>query len=105
MAELSLSGHLDLLLLAALRDGERHGYALIAHLRERSEGRFDYPEGTIYPALRRLEDEGLLASTWRELDGRRRRVYRLTAAGTRALAGRTQEWERFAGSVRAILGG
>jgi PadR family transcriptional regulator PadR len=104
MARLALSGHLDLLLLAALRHGERHGYALIADLRERSGGAFDYPEGTVYPALRRLEDEGLVTSAWSEVDNRRRRVYRLTTAGTKALAGQQAEWERFAGNVRAVLG-
>src|SRR5438874_12445203 len=99
------SGHLDLLLLAALRDEPRHGYAVIDHLRRRSGGRFDYPEGTVYPALHRLEADGLLTSGWSEVEGRRRRVYELTAKGARALDGRRRDWERFSQSVGSVLEG
>ena len=70
-----LKGHLDLLLLSSLSAGPAHGYAVIAALRDRSEGTFDLPEGTIYPALHRLEDAGLLGSSWADAGGRRRRVY------------------------------
>ena len=73
-----LKGNLDLLLLSVLASGPTHGYAIISALRDRSEGTFDLPEGTIYPALHRLEDAGLLASTWAQAEGRRRRVYGLT---------------------------
>src|SRR5437762_303274 len=62
---MDLRGHLDLLLLATLRDdGPAHGYAIIASLRERSLGAFDLPEGTVYPALYRLERDGLVDSEW-----------------------------------------
>src|SRR5258706_12388472 len=77
----ALKGHLDVLLLAALEDGPQHGYAVKEALRERSGGRFDLPTGTIYPALHRLEDAGLIASPWSVVDGRRRRTYRRTTAG------------------------
>ena len=70
MAE-SLRGHLDLLLLAALRPGPAHGYAIIEELRRRSGGTFDLPEGTIYPALHRLERQGLIESEWSDASGRR----------------------------------
>jgi len=100
----AFSGHLDLLLLAALRT-PRHGYALIDHVRQASGGAFDYAEGTIYPALRRLEGEGLLRSSWVEAEGRRRRVYQLTRKGERALEGRRRDWERFTTSVRAVIEG
>ena len=63
-----LKGHLDLLLLAVLAGGRAHGYTVISALRQRSEGTFDLPEGTVYPALHRLEDAGLLSSSW--ADGR-----------------------------------
>ena len=59
-----LKGHLDLLLLAAVRARPAHGYAVIDELRRRSGGTFDLPEGTVYPALHRLERGGLLASHW-----------------------------------------
>jgi DNA-binding PadR family transcriptional regulator len=61
-----LKGHLDFLILAVLQDGPMHGYALIEALRRRSGGVFDLPEGTIYPALHRLELTGLLSSKWSE---------------------------------------
>jgi len=99
----ALKGHLDLLLLAALAKAPAHGYGVLAQLREMSGGEFELPEGTIYPALHRLQRQGLLASTWQESGGRRRRVYRLTAGGQRALAGRRQAWERFSGGVSRTL--
>ena len=99
-----IKGHLDLLLLSVLAAGPAHGYAIISALRERSEGTFDLPEGTIYPALHRLEDAGLLSSSWAAGDGRRRRVYALTSAGAAALAAEQTEWRRFATGVGAVLG-
>ncbi len=99
-----IKGHLDLLLLSVLAAGPAHGYAIISALRERSDGTFDLPEGTIYPALHRLEDGGLLSSSWAAGDGRRRRVYVLTSAGATALAAEQTEWRRFATGVVAVLG-
>jgi PadR family transcriptional regulator PadR len=99
-----LKGNLDLLLLSVLSAGPAHGYAIISSLRDRSEGMFDLPEGTIYPALHRLEDAGLLVSSWAETDGRRRRVYGLTDQGAGALAAEQTEWRRFAGGMHAVLG-
>jgi PadR family transcriptional regulator, regulatory protein PadR len=99
-----LKGHLDLLLLSVLAAGPAHGYAIITSLRARSAGTFDLPEGTVYPALHRLEDAGLLASSWGNAEGRRRRVYALTARGEAALAAERTEWQRFAGGVQAVLG-
>jgi len=89
----ALKGHLDMLLLAALEDGPRHGYAVKEALREGSGGRFDLPTGTVYPALRRLEHAGYVRSEWEReqvasRDGRpQRRYYEITAAGARALDG------------------
>jgi hypothetical protein len=68
----ALKGHLDTLLLAALEAGPRHGYAVKEALREGSDGRFDLPTGTVYPALYRLEDAGLITGSWSIVDGRRR---------------------------------
>ena len=70
-----LKGHLDMLLLSVLARGPGHGYEVISRLRESSEGAFELPEGTVYPALHRLDGAGLLASTWEVVNGRRRRVY------------------------------
>jgi PadR family transcriptional regulator, regulatory protein PadR len=99
-----LKGNLDLLLLSVLSAGPAHGYAIISALRDRSEGTFDLPEGTIYPALHRLEDSGLLASSWAQAEGRRRRVYGLTDKGVAALAAEQGEWRKFASGVQAVLG-
>jgi PadR family transcriptional regulator PadR len=105
MASEALRGHVDLLLLAVIGDGAAHGYAVIEALRDRSGGYFDLPEGTIYPALYRLEQAGLLSSTWAADTARRRRVYSLTAAGRAALAERRRAWDAFAASVVGVLGG
>jgi transcriptional regulator len=100
----ALKGHLDLLLLAVLIDRPLHGYAILETLRRRSGGEFDLPEGTIYPALHRLEREGWLDSAWSDESGRRRRVYQLTLRGHQALANRQQEWQQFAHAVNAVIG-
>jgi PadR family transcriptional regulator, regulatory protein PadR len=69
-----LKGHLDMIVLAALSAGPLHGYAVIQEIRRRSRGAFELPEGTIYPVLHRLEQEGLLASRWKTGEtGRERR--------------------------------
>ena len=101
----TLKGHLELLLLAAVQPGPAHGYAIADALRARSQGTFDLPEGTLYPALHRLEGAGLLASRWSEVNGRRRRVYQLTAKGERSLSTRHDEWRDFSRAVQAVVGG
>jgi DNA-binding PadR family transcriptional regulator len=100
-----VKGQLDLLLLGVLRGGPRHGYAVINDLRDHTGGTFDLQEGTVYPALHRLQDVGLLASDWEDVAGRRRRVYRLTDEGRVALAGEQQRWRSFATAVDAVLRG
>src|SRR5437764_2206776 len=92
----ALKGHLDALLLATLADGPRHGYAVKEALRAGSGGRFDLPTGTVYPALHRLEDAGLISGAWSVADGRRRRSYRLTPAGQHKLAADRANWREFA---------
>jgi DNA-binding PadR family transcriptional regulator len=99
-----IRGHLDSLLLSVLNAGPAHGYEVVSELRRRSAGEFDLPEGTVYPALYRLEAQGLLASDWDTGSGRRRRTYRITAAGRAALRDATAEWRRFAAGVDALLG-
>jgi DNA-binding PadR family transcriptional regulator len=92
-----------MLLLAALEDRPRHGYAVKEALREGSGGRFDLPTGTVYPALHRLERARLITGTWSVVEGRRRRSYRLTAAGKRQLAGERTSWHEFAAAVSALV--
>jgi DNA-binding PadR family transcriptional regulator len=102
---MDLRGHLDLLLLATLaRIGPAHGYALITALRERSDGAFDLPEGTVYPALHRLERSGAVTSRWDTEASRRRRVYALTSEGKAALATKRQQWRSFAAGMQAVVG-
>src|SRR5215469_16917410 len=92
-----LKGHLDMIVLAALAAGPAHGYAVIEKIKRRSNQAFDLPEGTIYPALHRLEQAGLLSSRWVTAEsGRRRRIYTLTASGNRALLERRAVWDQFA---------
>lgn len=101
----ALKGHLDLLLLAILSDGAKHGYAVIEELRERSKDSFDLPEGTVYPALHRLERGGLLSSEWSMVSGRKRRTYRLTDKGRRSLGERRRAWTEFSQAVAGVLRG
>jgi DNA-binding PadR family transcriptional regulator len=91
------------MLLAALEDGPRHGYAVIEYLRAASSGQLDLPTGTIYPALHRLEEAGLVSGSWSVTGGRRRRSYVLTAAGSAALEGRRVDWRAFAAVVGSVL--
>ena len=84
--------------------GPAHGYAIIETIKTRSGGTFDLPEGTVYPALHRLEQAGLLSSAWTTPpSGRRRRVYSLTKAGTAALRERRKSWGRFSQAVDAAF--
>lgn len=101
----TLKGHLDLLLLATIAEQPVHGYAVIEALRTRSDETFDLPEGTVYPALHRLERAGHLASTWTTANGRRRRVYALTDKGRKALAHERREWREFADAMGSIVEG
>jgi PadR family transcriptional regulator PadR len=101
-------GHndLSLVLLGMLANREMYGYELVAEIRRRSDGVFDLAEGTVYPALRRLERQGLLRARWADVpDGPRRRYYAPTPAGERALAERRSEWRRLVAATDAILGG
>jgi transcriptional regulator len=101
-----LKGHLDMIVLAALAPGPAHGYAVIEEIKRRSKQAFDLPEGTIYPALHRLEQAGLLSSRWVTSEtGRRRRVYALTRRGEQALAGHRAIWQQFSDAIGGLLAG
>ena len=98
-------GDFGLLLLGLLAERPMYGYELLAELRSRTDMVIDLPEGTVYPALRRLERDGLIAGRWHETEGApRRRYYDLTTRGSRALASGTAAWRRFAAAAEGILG-
>jgi DNA-binding PadR family transcriptional regulator len=101
----ALKGHLELLLLSVVTRTPGHGYAIAEALRAESDALIDLAEGTLYPALHRLERAGLIAGRWSEVNGRRRRVYQLTAKGQRSLTQKRREWDLFARSVYAVVGG
>ena len=93
-----------MLLLATLADGPAHGYRIVDALRERSGGAFELAEGTVYPALYRLERRGLLSSRWATAGRRRRRVYSLTRKGRGALADGRRDWRSFAAAIDGVVG-
>ena len=100
-----LKGHLDMIVLAALAGGPAHGYAVIQEIHRRSGGAFDLPEGTVYPALHRLEKNGLLSSHWTVADsGRKRRTYTLTRRGRAALMDQRATWHRFSVAISGLFG-
>src|SRR5262252_5276723 len=99
-----LKGHLDALVLSVLEAGPAHGYSVIDVLRARSGGVFDLPEGTVYPALHRLERGGAVTSHREVIGGRERRVYRLSSAGRASLRRERRGWIEFSAAVNHILG-
>ena len=98
-----VKGHLDLLLLGILNHTPGHGYSVITTMRERSGGALDLTEGSVYPALHRLEDLGLLSSHWQLVGGRRRRVYEITRSGASALVAERKDWTALVASIEAVL--
>ncbi len=99
-----LWGTVEMLLLEIVSRGPTYGYEIAQEVASRSRGYFELKEGSLYPALHRLERQKLLAASWKEAAGRRRKYYRLTQAGEKALAKRKQEWTSFAQGVQGVLG-
>jgi DNA-binding PadR family transcriptional regulator len=91
------------MILAVVEAEPLHGYAIMEALQERSGGELDLPTGTLYPALRRLERAGYLASEWSTVGGRKRRTYELTSAGQKMLATGKTEWDTFRTVVEGVL--
>ena len=100
-----LWGIVEMLILEVLSDSPSYGYDIVQQVTGRSSGYFELKEGSLYPALHRLERQRLLSSYWTEADGRRRKYYRITRAGGRSLAAKRKEWTRFAAGVEGVLGG
>lgn len=100
-----LKGSLDLMLLALLAREPMYGYQIVREVHARSAAHLSLREGSLYPALHRLEQAGLLAGFWQpRADGADRRYYQLTAAGLAALAERQEEWRRFVAAVNGVIG-
>ncbi|MEX2141872.1 MAG: PadR family transcriptional regulator [Pirellulales bacterium] len=99
-----LNGTVELMLLAVIDEGPSYGYEITQSVLNRSGGRFEVKEGSLYPALHRLERAKLLESYWTEHDGRRRKYYRLTPSGRKALAARRTEWQSFSAGLHSVLG-
>jgi PadR family transcriptional regulator PadR len=95
----------DLLLLAIMANDAQHGCAVIDDVRERSDEVFDLPKGTVHPALHRLQKGGHLTSEWNEVQGRRRRTYRLTQSCRSALGEQRMAWNEFTEAMTKVLKG
>jgi len=97
-------GAIELLVLEVLSEGPSYGYEVTQTVLSRSGGRFELKEGSLYPALHKLEREKLLTAFWQEAEGRRRKYYKLTAAGRKALGARKAAWQQFAAGLEGVLG-
>ena len=100
----ALRGSLDLLVLKTLSLAPMHGFGIGLRIQQTSKGILEVNQGSLYPALQRLEKAGLIVSEWGETDNNRRaRYYRLTGAGRRALGQELESWKRFAAGLEAVL--
>lgn len=99
-----LSGAVETLMLEVMSHGPSYGYEIVQTVLSRSGGRFELKEGSLYPALHRLERQKLLEAYWSEVDSRRRKYYRLTDAGRAMLTSRRSDWQAFAAGVNGVLG-
>ena len=99
-----LQGTLDLLILRILASGDMHGWGIAQRLQQVSRDVVQVPQGSLYPALHRLENRGLLAADWKQTEtGREAKFYRLTQKGRKPLEMEAASWERLASAVRLIL--
>ncbi len=100
-----LRGSVELLVLKTLSLAPTHGWGIGQRIQQISEGELEVNQGSLYPALQRLEHQGMITSDWRTSENNRRaRYYELTPAGRRALEQQTRSWRRFAASVETVLG-
>jgi PadR family transcriptional regulator, regulatory protein PadR len=99
-----LQGTLDLLILRSLRQAPLHGWGISKHIRLSSSDVLQVNQGSLYPALYRLEERGLVRSEWGVSDeGRRAKFYRLTAAGRKQVTREQDDWRRFAAAIEQVL--
>lgn len=100
-----LQGTLDALILRTLSQGENHGWGIAQRIQQVSEDVLQVGQGSLYPALYRLEEDGLIAAEWGQSENNRRaKFYRLTRAGRERLAADTASWERLSAAVDRVLG-
>jgi PadR family transcriptional regulator, regulatory protein PadR len=100
-----LTGAVDMLVLEVLARGDSYGYQIAQSVLAESRGYFEMKEGSLYPALHRLERQKLLKAYWVETaEGRRRKYYRITPRGRAALREKRDEWSQFAAAVNGVLG-
>ena len=100
----ALRGSLDLIILKTLSLAPQHGWGISLRLQQTSKGVLEVNQGSLYPALQRLEKDGLITSEWGTTDNHRRaRYYRITASGRRALGEELESWKRFAAGLDAVL--
>jgi PadR family transcriptional regulator PadR len=99
-----LKGNTETLLLSLMRGQPMYGYQIIKELKKRSNGYFKFREGTLYPALHRLEAAGLVTGSWEQLpSGKERRYYRLTEKGLKLLDEKVAEWHGFSSAVNLVM--
>ena len=99
-----LKGNTTTLLLALLELEPMYGYQIVKEMNRRSSGYFAFKEGTLYPALHRLEQDNLVEGRWQDTpSGVRRRYYSITAKGCRILVERLKEWHRFSRAMNAVM--
>lgn len=99
-----LQGTLDMLILRTLRFGDAHGHAIGKFIQQTSEDELRIEHGSLYPALHRLERQGLISATWDTTErNRRAKFYRLTAAGRKRLAAEESKWDRLARAIGRIM--
>jgi PadR family transcriptional regulator PadR len=99
-----LQGTLDMLILKAVSLGPLHGYGVLLRIQQISGGQLEIQQGSLYPALYRLEHQGLIACEWGESDNNRRaKFYKLTSSGRRKLQNETDKWNRMASVINSIL--
>ncbi len=101
---MNYKGSLSLLILQTLSGEACHGYQIAQQIKTRSKGILDFKEGTLYPTLHSLEQQGMLEAYTAVENGRTRRYYRLTANGRKALVKERKEWEQFVQAVNLALG-
>jgi PadR family transcriptional regulator, regulatory protein PadR len=99
-----LQGTLDMLVMRSVADEPMHGYALVHRLNLVSGGRLSVPQGSLYPALHRLENQGMLKAEWHDTSsGREAKFYRLTAKGRRRLDSEVAEWKELSTAIGLVL--
>ena len=100
-----LGGSTPLMLLSLIENADCYGYEIIRRLEERSDQTFSFKEGTLYPVLHKLENDGLIRSYYMEAGGRQRRYYAITERGKKQLSEEKMQWQKFSIAVTKVIGG